>query len=318
MRINVIMSVYNESLDFINESIDSVLNQTYKDFFFIIVNDNPERVELDGCLKSWKEKDRRIILLKNTVNLGLALSMNKAATYLNSDYLIRMDADDICYPSRFEKIVKFIEGNNYDLVCSSFEYINENGEVIGVNKKIYSDDELRKYIHYDNVIHHPTTIFKTEIFNKVGKYNDFPCAQDYDLWCRFVKIGAKIHMLNDVLLRYRIQSNSTTSKKRFTQAVVMDYIKKINKADRLFDKKEFQFFLNQYKQKYENSYQLYYKNYENFLKSRKDLLSFIKSLILSSYIRKQFFKLINYHIFVKKYKLMKKIEILGVNYQNEK
>lgn len=303
MRISVIMSVYNEPLNFIDEAIISVLNQTYTNFNFIIVNDNPMRLELDDYLKCWLKRDNRIHIIKNKMNLGLALSMNKAASYLDSDYLIRMDADDICYPSRFDTIISVIVENNYDLVCSSFEYIDENGLCIGKSKKQYSDEQIKAFMKYDNIIHHPTTIFKTSIFNEVGQYNDLPCAQDYDLWYRFISYNAKVHMDENVLLQYRIQPNSTTSNKRFMQSVVMDYIQKINKENSSFDKEKFNLYYQQNKQKYEKKFQLYNEKYEYFLKYKKRIMSFFCSLIFSPYNRKKFINLIKYKIYQKSNKI---------------
>ena len=297
MNVNVIMSVYNEPFDFIEKAIESVLCQTYKDFSFIIVNDNPKRKDLDLYLENWKLKDKRIYVLKNVDNIGLALSMNKAVSYLESDYLIRMDADDICYPKRFEKIIDIITKFDYDLVCSSFDYIDEQGHLLGKNTKIYTDDQLKAFLKYDNVIHHPTTIFKTSVFNHVGQYNDFPCAQDYDLWNRFVNYGARIHMIEEPLLKYRIQRNSTTYNKRFTQSIVMDYIKKLNDTNTPFSKNDFNTFYEDNKKKFEKSFKEYNEKYEIFLKTKKGIIGFLESLIFSSYLRKKFISLIKFHVF---------------------
>lgn len=95
-KISVLMSVYNETLLEVEQSIISVLNQTHTDFECIIVIDKPDRIDAIAYIKQLSEKDSRIILLVNEQNIGLEMSMNRAATIAKGVYLVRMDADDIC------------------------------------------------------------------------------------------------------------------------------------------------------------------------------------------------------------------------------
>ena len=98
--ISVLISIYKEPEVYIAEAVKSILNQTLSDIEIIIVNDNPQRKEIKGFVSSFN--DERIIFIQNEKNLGLALSMNKAAEYATAPYLARMDADDIAEPERLQ------------------------------------------------------------------------------------------------------------------------------------------------------------------------------------------------------------------------
>ena len=105
--ISVLMSVYNETLREIRESIDSILAQTYTDFELIIVLDQPNYDEGLSLLREYASQDNRIKILVNEKNMGLALSMNYAAEHAKGAFLLRMDADDICMPDRLQKQYNF-------------------------------------------------------------------------------------------------------------------------------------------------------------------------------------------------------------------
>ena len=116
-KISVLMSVYNEPIDWMRQAIESILNQTYKDFEFIIVNDNPEREENQFVLNEYRNKDSRIIILCNEHNIGLTKSLNKGLTVANGEYIARMDADDIALPKRFEKQALYLAKNKNVFLC---------------------------------------------------------------------------------------------------------------------------------------------------------------------------------------------------------
>lgn len=224
--ISVIMSVYNESLFELSEAINSILNQTFSKFEFIIVCDNPKNLELIELLHQYEMKDKRICVIKNEENIGLAMSLNKAAGQAVGDYLFRMDADDISYSTRMVEQYKEITENELDLVCSWYDVIDEKTEIIRRNVGSRSKS-LQDSIPYQVTIHHPTVMMKKSFFNEVGGYRNFICAQDYDLWLRMWYANARMKIINKALLGYRVRENSITSKKRFVQKLTTDYIKEL-------------------------------------------------------------------------------------------
>ena len=104
-EVSVLMSIYNERYNDIEKAVNSVLKQTFKDFEFIIVIDEPSRANLASMLEA---RDPRIKIYLNKENIGLAKSMNRAAELADGKYLARMDADDVSLPQRLEKEYKSI------------------------------------------------------------------------------------------------------------------------------------------------------------------------------------------------------------------
>ena len=227
--ISVLMSVYNEKLSEIEQSINSVLSQSFRDFELIIVLDRPDFYEGKQLLQKYADADPRVKIIENPQNIGLAMSMNKAAQCAKGEYLLRMDADDICYPGRFQKEYDAICQGNYDLVCGNYDFIDENGALLAQKVPTFSDRQLAALLPLRNIIHHPTVIMTAELFRKVGGYRDYPCAQDYDLWLRMKCCGCKMHMMHEKLIKYRVRSNSTTVQKRYKQSCTGEYIRSLYK-----------------------------------------------------------------------------------------
>ena len=223
--ISVLMSVYNEILPDLSAAIDSILSQTFEDFEFIIVCDNPKNSEIIELIKKYEAIDKRVRLIMNEENIGLAMSLNKAASRASGEYLFRMDADDIAYPNRMYEQYMEMTKNDLDLVCSGYDIINEKSEVTESNVGYHGDETMRASIPYKVTIHHPTVMMRKSFFDLVGGYRNFICAQDYDLWLRMWYANARMKNMHKTFLKYRIRESSITSKKRFIQKLTIDYVK---------------------------------------------------------------------------------------------
>lgn len=224
-KISVLMSTFNESTIELGEAIESILNQDFTEFEFIIVNDNPKRKDLTEFLQSYSKKDKRIKVINNRENMGLAMSLNCAAKLASSQYYLRMDADDISLPGRLRKQYNLIKTGLYDCICSDFEVMDNHGLIKQRSGKFYTSDEIRSYLPYENIMHHPTIIMTRKIFDKVGGYRNFLCSQDYDLWLRFLDNDCRFYMMNEKLLYYRKRENSITSTIKMKQKYTSDYIR---------------------------------------------------------------------------------------------
>lgn len=225
--ISVLTSVYNETLAEIRESVDSILSQSYGDFELIIVLDCPEYAEGLALLEEYAAKDARVKVLVNEKNIGLAMSMNYAAENAKGEYLLRMDADDVCMPDRFQLQYDAIRTGEYALICGSYDFIDENGDLLPQKAPFYTEKQLKALLPYRNIIHHPTVIMSAEAFRAVGCYRNYLCAQDYDLWLRLKCAGYKMRMLPDKLIHYRVRQASTTGQKRYKQYATGEYIRKL-------------------------------------------------------------------------------------------
>lgn len=145
--VSVVMATYNEPEKYLKESIESILNQTFKDFEFIIVLDNPNNKKAEEIIKEYQQKDKRIIFIKNERNLGRGASRNKAVNIARGKYIAILDADDIALPKRLEKQFKYMENNrDIDLLFSWVYFIDENGNILKEFKpEKYKFKEIKKY-----------------------------------------------------------------------------------------------------------------------------------------------------------------------------
>ncbi len=203
------MATYNEPLEWIKKSIESILDQTFKDFELILIDDNPERKELLGILNKYKEIDERIVLVKNDRNYGLPKSLNIGLGIARGEYIARMDADDVSVRDRFLVQSNFLN-NNQDcfLVGASVVLMNKEGVEI---KKVYpitGGEKIKKKLQLTNCIYHPTIMFRNEgvLYREKLKY-----AEDYDLYLRLISRGKKLENINQTLLYYRIGNNKSIS-----------------------------------------------------------------------------------------------------------
>ncbi|MDB2674522.1 glycosyltransferase [Flavobacteriaceae bacterium] len=210
------MSLYkNDKLDYLHHSIESVLNQTFKDFKFYIQLDGKIPTETLNYLSSID--DKRLIINKRDVNKGLAASLNellKIVLPLNYIYIARMDADDICKIDRFAKQTLFLDmNNNHHLVGSNAIIIDENSKDIG-KKKVKHQFNFSDMLKKCELIH-PSVMFRNEFFDKVGFYDEsLTKSQDYDLWLRALNLGVKMCNLNEALIKFRYDPNLIERRKK--------------------------------------------------------------------------------------------------------
>lgn len=210
--ISIVMSIYKEPLGWVQEAISSILNQTHKNIEFIIVLDNPGRVDVISlCLGL---KDKRIIFLINEKNYGLIYSLNKAIDISTGDYIARMDADDISHINRLEEQLNYLERSGLDLIGCYINVVNENLKLIGTLEKVRTHKYIDKLLSFGVVsIVHPTFFGKNEIF-KICKYNDLALyAEDMEFLCNAISKEFKIGNLNKVLFDCRYNENSITKQK---------------------------------------------------------------------------------------------------------
>lgn len=216
--VSVIMSAYNEPLEWLQHSMDSILAQTFEAFEFIIVNDNPQRQELKDILKDYNNRDGRIRIIENEKNIGLTKSKNKGLQLAAGKYIAIMDADDIAMPERVQLQHQFLE-NNKDifLVGTSVGILDQNGvlkeKVIKHknHKQIVNDMFTGKLPFY-----HPTIMFRNEGF--LYREN-FSVTQDYDFYLVCLSKNKKFSNLKQLLLHYRLSDRSISMNKRRKQVL---------------------------------------------------------------------------------------------------
>ena len=216
--VSVVMANYNTRIEYLKEAIDSILNQTFSDFEFIIVDDCSSDDSYE-FVKTYT--DERIVLLRNEHNLGLTKSLNIGFSYANGKYIARMDSDDISLPERFEKQVRFMD-ENPDLIVSG-TWFEKFGVENKIRRPVISDFELYRcqLVFSDTPITlcHPSAIFRKSLLDEFSiKYDESILkSQDYAMWAECSK-HARIDILNEVLLRYRTHEKQISVSDCATQA----------------------------------------------------------------------------------------------------
>lgn len=195
------MSVYN-GMPYLKLATESILTQTYKNFEFIIVDD----ASTDNSWRYLKNlKDKRIKLLKNKKNIGLASSLNEAIKLAQGAYIARMDADDISSPQRFEIQIKLLlERPQIDICGCWADLINESGQIIGEKKYPTANEAIKSALRWYTPVIHPTFMARSRVFKTLVGYNPkFDLAEDYDLLLRAKNIF-KMANIPKKLLKWRL------------------------------------------------------------------------------------------------------------------
>ena len=213
-KISVIMGIYNtNSPDMLKAAIDSILNQTFKDFEFIICDDG----STDGTyelVKKLTAHDIRVRLLKNEKNMGLAFSLNHCLQEASGQYIARMDADDVSLPNRLEKEYLFLEHHPDFALVSCWADLFDEGGVWGLRKNIARPD--KKTLLFGPPFIHPTVLMRKSVLEKMGGYRVAPettRAEDYDLWMRMYAAGFAGYILPEVLFQFREDSGAYSRRK---------------------------------------------------------------------------------------------------------
>lgn len=213
MKITVVMAAYNAE-KYLMEAVNSILEQSYRKFEFIIVNDGSSDSTAE-LLSSIQDSRVKVIHLKK--NRGLAASLNKGIKESKGDWIVRQDADDISLPNRLEEQVKYVKTNpGVIMVSSLIQCIN--------GRYKFSERELKREEEHFNVplttehlennrfrcfhICHGTVMFSKKAFLKAGRYNSkIRLIEDFDLWSRMLPIG-RIKKVPKVLYQYRMDPHS--------------------------------------------------------------------------------------------------------------
>ena len=184
-KVTVLMSVYNGE-KYLNEAIDSILGQTFKDFEFLIINDGSTD-KTGEILESYN--DPRIKIINNEKNIGLTKSLNKGLKLTRGEYIARQDADDISMPERLEKEVEFLETHqDYAVVGTFAKIINKNSEILSFLERPIEDLKIKEFFKKDNCIVHGSSMIRKACLSDIGFYNELMIrSQDYELWLRLSK-----------------------------------------------------------------------------------------------------------------------------------
>lgn len=213
--VSVIMGVHNGER-FLAEAVASILDQTMADFEFIICNDGSTDKSAE-ILKTCAAADRRIVLLENERNMGLAATLNRCASAARGEFIARMDCDDRALPERFACQMQWMQRYpETDVLGTGAEYMDDYGAVYGR----YVPPAARVFTMTDvlrgGCVMHPTVMMRAQTLRRVGGYtvNELTTrAEDYDLWCKIAAGGGTIAVLPQVLFQYREDQSNLVRRK---------------------------------------------------------------------------------------------------------
>ena len=204
------MSVFNAE-KYIQEAIESVLNQSYSDFEFIIINDGSKDNSLE-IIKKFLVKDSRIILIDRE-NKGLVASLNEGILKSKGDFIVRMDADDICLQNRFRDQLDFMKKNPSVGVCGSWVELFGEGFKSKTWKIPGNSERLKAELLFSSCFAHPSVIIRKQILLDYNILYDesYIHAEDFELWTRLSDV-TNFANINKVFLKYRIVKDSVSHK----------------------------------------------------------------------------------------------------------
>lgn len=209
-KITVLMPVYNAE-SYLEEAIESILQQSFKDFNLLIINDGSTD-ESENIITKFMKLDDRIIYEKNRTNIGLIKTLNRGINLVNTEYLVRMDSDDVAHTKKLEAQLKYMEEN-------------KEVNIVGTQSFNFSDtDQKRKrkilptkskrintFLLFSSPLIHPSVMMRTSFLKKESLYydEDYIGMEDYELWTR-VASQTYIKNLKKALIDYRLNLNGIT------------------------------------------------------------------------------------------------------------
>lgn len=206
--VSVVMSVFNGQA-FLAEAIESILNQAFRDFEFLIVDDGSTDATPE-ILSTYTKQDRRIRIVRHE-NKGRAVSLNIGIGLSKSLYVARMDADDISLPNRLKEQFEFMERHPaVGLLSGSYERINAEGRLLDTVRLLPTDEEIKLAMLVNNPMCHPAAMMRRDVAIACGGYRKaFLDADDYDLWLRMSELS-QLANLEQPILQYRVHSKQVS------------------------------------------------------------------------------------------------------------
>ena len=207
-KVSVLTPIYNTDPLHLKEAIESILNQTYKDFEFIILNDSPDNTKIEKIVLDYKKKDKRIKYFKNEKNLGITPSRNKLIDLASGEYLAIFDHDDISLPNRLKLEVEYLDSHlSVGVVSGQVHNFIKNR----ITKHPENNMDIKIALMKHNIVSHTAMMLRKSVLDKYSiRYEEnYSPAEDYMLVLRLVKY-TMFYNIPKVLLKYRNFDGNTS------------------------------------------------------------------------------------------------------------
>lgn len=208
MNFSILLPIYiKDEPKYFKECIDSIYCQTLSPTEIVIIKDGPVQDEINSIINSYKTRNEiDIVEFQFPSNQGTGIAFAKGVELCSYEYIARMDADDICLPTRFELQLDTLRINQNIDICGGWleEFSSATGAVLGYKKVPESDNDIKEYAKKRNPLNHPTVIFKKSKVLEAGNYRPIKFYEDYHLWIRMFLNNNKAYNLQLPLVRFRI------------------------------------------------------------------------------------------------------------------
>ncbi len=221
--ITILMTVYN-GRTYLKSSLESVLNQTFKDFELLIIDDASRDDSLE-IIRSYQTKDPRIVIYSNPVNVGQTKSLNVGLNLARGKYVARMDADDLVFPSWLAELSSFLKENPEIAVVSAKAVVmnGSKGLVRILNTPTQWPHIVLKSLTF-SPINHVGSLMRKDIILQAGKYDEtYHVPADFELWSRLMRNGQRLAVLPQILIAIRFHSENQSRMKNSEEIVKIIY-----------------------------------------------------------------------------------------------
>lgn len=215
--VSIIMPAYNCE-KYIEDSINSVIEQTYNNWELLIINDC-SKDKTWQILEQYAKKDERIHVFQTPHNSGSGVSRNIGISHANGRYIAFLDSDDWWYPNKLANQLDYMRNNNYEFTCTWYEDADE--QLVPYHISRPHDNQSFSYMRYGNEVGTPGVIIDTQRIGKIFM-PDFRRGQDWGLWLRILKKVDYLHVCPFVSFKYRHNSQSATQNKWKMVKAVLD------------------------------------------------------------------------------------------------
>lgn len=221
VEVSILISIYNPVWDYLKETLDSIENQSFKNFELIVVNDGCDEIRLHELLQ---DRSFPFYIIKNPINIGLARSLNRGIKECKGKYIARIDDDDIMEKNRLRVQYQFMKKHD-DVVAvfSNCKIIDKDGNVISEKNEDINSGLRRKLLYGGNCLYHSSLFVKKETMIEIDGYDEkMLYAQDYDLYLRIMKKGI-IYVIPRTLIRFRRVPERISRNKRILSGLFSYY-----------------------------------------------------------------------------------------------
>ena len=209
-KISVLISVYHkEKPAYLQQSLDSIFAQTMLPDEVVLVEDGPLPPPLTDVIEAMVQQHQQLHIVQLPENMGLGLALNEGLKHCHHELVARMDSDDIMSPERLAKEAAYLAEHPETAVVGSWteEFDDCINERITIRKVPKSHEQLVNFSKRRNPMNHPTVMFRKQAVVAAGSYQRRPLFEDYDLWIRMIRQGARFHNLQEPLLYFRLSKD---------------------------------------------------------------------------------------------------------------